>query len=88
LPEEPGCFTIDEYHVIDLTEAIRQYTLLALPMKLLCREVCAGLCSSCGHNLNQGPCNCLPRDTGLNWSGLSKLASASDAVVNGQKGTE
>ena len=28
LPEEPDCFTIDEYHVIDLTEAIRQYCLL------------------------------------------------------------
>jgi len=43
LPEEPDCFTIDEHHVIDLTEAIRQYALLAIPMKPLCREDCAGL---------------------------------------------
>jgi len=43
LPEEPGSFTIDEHHVIDLTEAIRQYALLAIPMKPLCREDCAGL---------------------------------------------
>jgi uncharacterized protein len=59
LPDEPGCFTIDEHHVLDLTEAIRQYALLATPMKPLCDEDCAGLCPYCGHNLNQGACNCL-----------------------------
>ena len=88
LPEEPGCFTIDEHHVIDLTEAIRQYALLAIPMKPLCREDCAGLCPSCGHNLNQEPCDCSPRETEPRWSELNKLALASDAVVNEQKGTE
>lgn len=61
LPEEPGCFTIDEHHVLDLTEAIRQYALLATPMKPLCGEDCAGLCPYCGHNLNQGPCDCPPQ---------------------------
>jgi len=87
LPEEPGNFTIDEHHVIDLTEAIRQYVLLAIPMKPLCREGCAGLCSNCGHNLNQGPCDCPPRETDLRWSVLSKLTLANDAVVNKHKGT-
>ena len=88
LPEEPGCFTIDEHHVIDLTEGIRQYALLAIPMKPLCREDCAGLCPNCGHNLNQGPCDCLPQETEPRWSELNKLTLASDAVVNKQKGTE
>ncbi len=60
LPEEPGWFTIDQHHILDLTEAIRQYALLAIPMKPLCGEGCAGLCPICGHNLNQGPCGCLP----------------------------
>jgi len=46
LPEEPGYFTIDEHHVIDLDEAIRQYALLAIPMKPLCREDCGGLVTS------------------------------------------
>ena len=59
LPEEPGCFTVDEHHILDLTEAIRQYALVATPMKPLCAEDCAGLCPYCGHNLNQGPCDCL-----------------------------
>jgi len=88
LPEEPSCFTIDEHHVLDLTEAIRQYALLAIPMKPLCREDCAGLCPNCGHNLNQGPCDCLPQQIDPRWSELNKLALASDAMVNEQKGAE
>ena len=88
VPGEPGCFTIDEHHVIDLTEVIRQYALLTTPMKPLCRGDCAGLCPNCGHNLNQGPCDCSPQETEPRWSELSKLTLASDAVVNEQKGTE
>lgn len=41
-PEESDSFTIDEHQILDLTEAIRQYTLLAIPMKPLCREDCTG----------------------------------------------
>jgi len=80
LPEEPGCFTIDERHVLDLTEAIRQYALLAIPMKPLCGEDCAGLCPTCGYNLNQGPCGCLPQEADPRRSKLNKLAL--------QRGTE
>jgi len=31
---------------------------LALPVKPLCREGCAGLCAQCGADLNQGACGC------------------------------
>jgi len=74
LPEEPGCFIIDEHHILDLTEAICQYVLLAIPMKPLCREDCAGLCPACGHDLNQGPCSCLPQEKNSGRSRLDKLA--------------
>jgi len=73
VPGEPGSFTIDENHILDLTEAVRQYALLALPMKPLCRENCAGLCPFCGHNLNTGPCGCSSRRTDPRWAELSKL---------------
>ena len=73
LPEEAGVFTIDEQHILDLTEAVRQYTLLAVPMKPLCQEECAGLCQNCGHNLNQGLCGCLAQDIDPRWSKLTKL---------------
>ena len=73
LPEEPGAFTIDEHHILDLTEATRQYTLLAIPMKPLCRKDCAGLCPNCGRNLNQGRCDCPVQSTDPRWSELTKL---------------
>ena len=73
VPDDSGCFTIDEHHVLDLTEAIRQYTVLATPMKPLCRENCAGLCPSCGHNLNLGKCGCPPSDADPRWTALQKL---------------
>ncbi|MFC1967771.1 DUF177 domain-containing protein [Chloroflexota bacterium] len=57
-PEEACAFTIDGNHILDLSEATRQYILLATPLKPLCRPDCAGLCSYCGHNLNQGSCGC------------------------------
>jgi len=61
VPDEPGCFTIDEQHVLDLTEAVRQYALLAVPMKPLCGDGCAGLCPDCGHNLSHGLRQPVPR---------------------------
>lgn len=57
---EEDVFPIDDHHLIDLTEAIRQSVLLELPMVTLCQEDCAGLCSQCGHDLNLGPCDCKP----------------------------
>jgi uncharacterized protein len=62
--DDPDHFTIDERHILDLTEALRQCALLAIPMKPLCREDCAGLCPNCGHNLNLGPCSCPPQEAG------------------------
>ena len=66
-------FTIDKNHILELSEAIRQYTLLVIPMKPLCREDCSGLCQKCGKNLNQGPCDCPKQEIDPRWSKLTKL---------------
>lgn len=58
--EDELVFPIDQNHLLDLREAVRQNLLLALPMRAICREECAGLCPQCGHNLNDGPCGCEP----------------------------
>ena len=42
-PEEPGYFVIDEHLILDLSEAVRQYALMAVPMKPLCRPDCPGI---------------------------------------------
>jgi len=63
LPDEDASssFTIDEHHILDMSEMIRQYNLLAIPMKPLCRVDCAGLCPECGANLNENKCHCVRR---------------------------
>ena len=72
---EEGAFTLDSHHTLDLTEAIRQYAIINLPMKPLCRQNCAGLCSSCGADLNNHQCDC-SRSTDSRWSPLLDLLTA------------
>lgn len=43
---------------IDITDDIRQEIILNYPLKPLCMISCKGLCSKCGKNLNEGPCDC------------------------------
>jgi uncharacterized protein len=71
--ETAGAFMIDEHHILDLTEAARQYALMAIPMKPLCRADCAGLCQKCGKNLNRGRCECPAEEIDPRWSELTKL---------------
>ena len=72
-PTESGIFTIDENNVLDLDEAVRQYTLLEQPMKPICKEDCAGLCPQCGHNLNYGKCDCRQAHVDSSWDRLQEL---------------
>jgi uncharacterized protein len=58
---------------VDLTEEIRQCILLELPMKPLCRPDCAGLCPSCGQDLNEGHCTCKPPAAEGPFAALRKL---------------
>ena len=39
-------------------DVLREQVLLALPMKVLCRVDCKGLCPVCGTNRNQNTCTC------------------------------
>jgi len=71
VPEASG-FTIDHDHILDLGEAVRQYALLSIPMKPLCRPDCAGLCPACGSDLNRGRCDC-PPETDPRWAALLAL---------------
>ncbi len=44
---------------IDLMPEIAEQVALEIPLKPLCSEVCKGLCSTCGIDLNTGTCSCL-----------------------------
>ena len=44
--------------VLDSDKLAYHEILVNLPMKVLCREDCKGICSRCGKNLNEGTCDC------------------------------
>lgn len=71
--EDDTAFNINGNHEIDLTEPVRQALLVSLPMRPLCREDCAGLCPTCGKNLNEGPCDCEPATVDNRWASLQEL---------------
>jgi len=48
---------------IDLAPIIFEQIVLQIPMKVLCREDCRGLCPCCGANLNVTACHC-PTEAG------------------------
>lgn len=73
LPGEPDRPTIDDSHMLDLSDVIRQYAVLTMPAKPLCRSDCAGICPYCGHDLNQGHCQCPPQDSDQRWVKLVRL---------------
>jgi uncharacterized metal-binding protein YceD (DUF177 family) len=50
-PLDPDTPIIDEHHVIDLNEVLRQNVLTSLPLAPLCDAVCPGLCPTCGERL-------------------------------------
>ena len=41
-----------------LADVLAEQVLLALPMKVICRSDCRGLCPHCGANLNTDECRC------------------------------
>ena len=55
---------------LSLSDQVWETLLALLPVKLLCREDCAGLCPGCGSDLNEGPCSCEARDTDLRFEAL------------------
>lgn len=72
-PDEEEIFLIDSHHILDLHEAIRQYSILSLPMQPLCRSDCAGLCLRCGANLNVESCRCGESEIDARWSALEAI---------------
>jgi uncharacterized protein len=56
-----------------LEDVLREQVLLALPLKITCREDCKGLCPQCGKNLNQDQCSCVTKLPDPRWSALEEI---------------
>jgi uncharacterized protein len=79
IPHESYAFLINEKHELDLQPAIREYGVLALPMKPLCSTNCAGLCPQCGANLNQKKCTCVVEARDARFAPLEAFLSREEA---------
>ncbi len=58
---------------LDLSSWARDAVALALPDKILCRADCAGLCPTCGKNLNEEPHEHEEKAVDPRWEGLERL---------------
>lgn len=55
-PAAENAQVIPEDGNVDLAPLAREYLLIELPIKPLCRPDCRGLCVECGENLNRAVC--------------------------------
>ena len=65
--------TITDQNHLDLTEGLGQSLLGALPIAILCKEDCLGICPICVVNRNIIQCSCAENSTDSRWAGLAGL---------------
>jgi len=58
-----------------LEDVLREQVLLALPLKVTCRDDCKGLCPQCGKNLNHEQCSCSIEVEDPRWAALKDVRS-------------
>ena len=63
---------------LDLGDVVREVVMLDVSTTPLCRPDCAGLCLTCGANLNDGPCGCAVVPTDMRWSALDGFQQLPD----------
>lgn len=61
--------------VIDLAEILNEQAYLAMPVKILCKDDCKGICPECGAALNRSVCSCTPGKKDSPFAVLGKLRS-------------
>ncbi|MCL5736051.1 MAG: DUF177 domain-containing protein [Actinobacteria bacterium] len=59
--------------VVDVGALAREATMLSLPNRIVCSPECRGLCQTCGHDLNMGPCDCPGEPLDERWSALEDV---------------
>ena len=70
-------FLVD--HELDLDDLAAEQVSLALPMRIVCDESCAGLCPRCGGNRNvEGACRCEP-EIDPRWHALQDISGSNSA---------
>lgn len=69
---ESGLILPEDAH-LDITELLREYALLEIPINPLCKPDCKGLCPECGQNLNEKDCGHRPEQSDSPFAKLKDL---------------
>ncbi|MBZ5514271.1 MAG: DUF177 domain-containing protein [Acidobacteriia bacterium] len=70
IPEDELDIGFYEGEGIALADIVREQVILSLPMKIICRPDCRGLCPNCGADLNRGDCGCPPPEANSPFTSL------------------
>lgn len=57
---------------LDLSAAVREHVVLAMPEYVMCKEDCRGLCPQCGTDLNRETCDCTAEPVDDRWAALRR----------------
>jgi uncharacterized protein len=91
ISEEPELL-IDEHHILNLNEVLRQYAVMEMAHLALCRADCKGLCPTCGQNRNLAECNCSDSGVDPRMAALAGLLAQTKDVeqsdADREKGTD
>lgn len=60
---------------LDVDRLVYLEVLMSWPLKVLCKEDCKGICSQCGKNLNEGPCECKEEPKDPRMAAISDIFS-------------
>lgn len=58
---------------INIKNELREFAILSIPMKKLCKPDCKGLCYKCGGDLNRAECMCPDEKIDPRWEKLLDL---------------
>jgi len=71
--QDDDCYVVpSRATALDLSDAVRQELILAVPQYVECRQDCRGLCPQCGADVIPGPCGC-QKDADPRWAALTRL---------------
>lgn len=87
-PDAPYEEGLDSVYVdddrVDVALWVRDAFAEAVPPTILCRADCAGLCATCGADLNAGDCGCTTERTDPRWGPLRDIAERMDLDGDGR----
>lgn len=72
--DDPGYELVDDLTAVDLSTLVRDALVVDLPVRVLCRENCLGLCPTCGVDRNVTDCGHRPtQERDPRWDALADL---------------